>query len=211
MTLPSSCGNCPPAAPTHSTWFIKAMSKIFSALNLMGTACTRQIPSIAWLISLALAAIESVKLLISNALRHMVAENLRILNVKKSGPFDLIDPDEVERVLGLDSDYNFWFTADSVYRLADLIDPYGGLRAKPTGKRKVKLYLVNDCGGEWEEAWNEPVIAFANQEDATRCAVAREPRQSILMAGRDYSGSFVTEIDAVIDDSIFAPSDVRDG
>lgn len=49
-----------------------------------------------------------------------------------------------------------------------------------------------------------------NQEDATRCAVAREPRQSILMAGRDYSGSFVTKIDAVIDDSIFAPKDVRD-
>ena len=90
--------------------------------------------------------------MISNALRHMVAENLRILNVKKSDPFDLICPDEVESVLGLDSDYNFWFTADSVYRLADLIDPYSGRRAKPTGKRKVKLYLVNDCGGEWERS-----------------------------------------------------------
>lgn len=78
-------------------------------------------------------------------------------------------------------------------------------------KRKVKLYLVNDCGGEWEEAWNEPVIAFANQEDATRCAVVREPRQSILMAGRDYSGSFVTKIDAVIDDSIFINSGLRNG
>ena len=124
-----------------STWFIKAMLKIFSALNLMGTACTRQIPSIAWLISLALVVVRAVKRM---------------------------------------------------------------------SKRKVKLYLVNDCGGEWEEAWNEPVIAFANQEDATRCAVAREPRQSILMAGRDYSGSFVTQIDAVIDDSIFAHKDVRD-
>lgn len=80
----------------------------------------------------------------------------------------------------------------------------------PMSKRKVKLYLVNDCGGEWEEAWNEPVIAFDNQEDATRCAVAREPRQSILMAGRDYSGSFVTKIDAVIGDSIFDRSGVRD-
>lgn len=186
------------------------MSKTFSVLNLMVTACTQQSPSIGWLISLALVAIESVKLMISDALRHMVAENLRILNVKKSDPFDLICPDEVERVLGLDSDYNSWFTADSVYRLADLIDPYSGRRAKPTGKRKVNLYLVNDCGGEWEDAWNEPVIAFDNQDDATRCAVAREPRQSILMAGQDYSGSFVTEIDAVIDDSIFAPKDVRD-
>ena len=78
-------------------------------------------------------------------------------------------------------------------------------------KRGGALYLVNDCGGEWEEAWNEPVIAFDRQEDAMRCAVAREPRQSILMAGRDYSGSFVTKIDAVIDDSIFDHKDVRDG
>lgn len=149
--------------------------------------------------------------MISNALRHMVAENLRILNVKKSDPFDLIDPDEVERVLGLDSDNDPWFTADSVYRLADLIDPYSGRRAKPTGKRKVKLYLVNDCGGEWEDAWNEPIIAFDSQDDAKRCAIARESRQSTCNSGfgyRDYTGSFVTEIDAVINDSIFAPKDV---
>lgn len=157
-------------------------------------------------------AIESVKLMISNALRHMVAENLRILNVKKSGPFDLIDPDEVERVLGLDSDHNFWFTANSVYQLADLIDPYSGRRAKPTGKRKVKLYLVNDCGGEREDAWNEPVIAFANQDDAKKCACARESRQSLCNSGfgyRDYSGSFITEINAVIDDSILEPRNTR--
>lgn len=80
-------------------------------------------------------------------------------------------------------------------------------------KRKVTLYLVNDCGGEWEDAWNEPVIAFANQEDATRCAVTREHRQRLCNSGfgyRDYSGSFITEIDAVIDDSTFAPKDVRD-
>ena len=196
-----------------STWFIEAMSKTFSVLNLMVIACTQQSPSISWLISLALVVIESVKLMISNALRHMVAENLRILNVKKADPFDLIYPDDVERVLGLDSDYNSWFTADSVYRLADLIYPYSGRRAKPTGKRKVKLYLVNDCGGEREEAWNEPVIAFDNQDDAKKCACAREPRQSLCNSGfgyRDYSGSFITEIDSVIGDSIFDRSGVRD-
>lgn len=189
------------------------MSKTFSVLNLMVIACTQQSPSISWLISLALVAIESVKLMISNALRHMVAENLRILNVKKSDPFDLICPDEVERVLGLDSDYNFWFTADSVYRLADLIDPYSGQQEKRPAKHKVKLHLVIDYGGEWEDAWNEPVIAFANQEDATRYAVIREHRQSLCNSGfgyRDYSGSFVTEIDAVIGDSIFDRSGVRD-
>lgn len=80
-------------------------------------------------------------------------------------------------------------------------------------KRKVELPLANDCGGEWEDAWNEPVIAFDNQDDAKKCACAREQRQSLCNSGfgyRDYSGSFVTEIDAVIDDSIFAPKDARD-
>ena len=37
-------------------------------------------------------------------------------------------------------------------------------------KRKVTLYLVNDCGGGWEDAWNEPVTAFDSQDDAIRCA-----------------------------------------
>lgn len=49
------------------------------------------------------------------------------------------------------------------------------------------------------------------KDDAERCARAREPRQSIWEEGRDYSGSFVTQIDAVIDDSIFDHKDVRDG
>lgn len=190
------------------------MSKTFSVLNLMVIACTQQSPSISWLISLALVAIKSVKLMISDALRHMVAENLRILNVKKSDPFDLIYPDEVERVLGLDSDHNSWFTADSVYRLADLIDPYSKQQGKHPAKHKVKLHLVIDYGGEWEDAWERPVVAFDNFEDAAKCAVKRKVRQSIWNEGfgyRDYCGSGVTEIDAVIDDSIFAPSDVRDG
>lgn len=86
------------------------------------------------------------------------------------------------------------------------------LRWWTMSKRKVKLFLVNDCGGEREEAWNEPVIAFDNQDDAEVCACAREPRQSIWNEGfgyRDYSGSFVTEIDAVIDDSILEPRNTR--
>lgn len=101
-------------------------------------------------------AIESVKLMISNALRHVVAENLRILNVKKSDPFDLICPDEVERVLGLDSDYNFWFTADSVYRLADLIDPYSGRRANRHDKRLRAV--VRPSGGWLREAGLLPKV-----------------------------------------------------
>lgn len=189
------------------------MSKTFSVLNLMVIACTQQSPSISWLISLALVAIESVKLMISNVMRHMVAENLRILNVKKSDPFDLICPDDVERVLGLDSDRSPWFTADSVYRLADLIDPYSRQQEKRPAKRKVKLHLVIDYGGEWEDAWERPVVEFDNFEDAAKCAVKRKVRQSIWNEGfgyRDYCGSGVTEIDAVIGDSIFDRSGVRD-
>lgn len=101
-------------------------------------------------------AIESVKLMISNALRHMVAENLRILNVKKSDSFDLICQDEVERVLGLDSDYNSWFTADSVYRLADLIDPYSGRRANRHDERLRAV--VRPSGGWLREAGLLPQV-----------------------------------------------------
>lgn len=150
--------------------------------------------------------------MISNVLRHMVAENLRILNVKKSDPFDLICPDDVERVLGLDSDRTPWFTADSVYRLADLIDPYNRQQEKRAAKHKVKLHLVIDYGGEWEDAWERPVVAFDNFEDAAKCAVKRKVRQSIWNEGfgyRDYCGSGVTEIDAIIDDSIFNRSGER--
>lgn len=150
--------------------------------------------------------------MISNALRHMVAENLRILNVKKADPFDLIDPDEADRVLGLDSDRSPWFTADSVYRLADLIDPYSRQQEKRPAKHKVKLHLVIDYGGEWEDAWERPVVAFDNFEDAAKCAVKRKVRQSIWNEGfgyRDYCGSGVTEIDAIIDDSIFNRSGER--
>lgn len=80
-------------------------------------------------------------------------------------------------------------------------------------KRKVKLCLVVDYGGEYEDYWESPVIAFDSLADAERCAKKREHRQALWDSGlgyRDYSGSFVTGIYAVIDDSIFAPKDVRD-
>ena len=81
-------------------------------------------------------------------------------------------------------------------------------------KRKVTLCLVVDYGGERDDYWESPVIAFDNLADAERCAKKREHRQALWDSGlcyRDYSGSFVTGIDAVIDDSIFDHKDVRDG
>lgn len=77
-------------------------------------------------------------------------------------------------------------------------------------KRKVKLYLVADYGGEWEDAWEEHVVAFSNRADAEACAVKRTDRQSILSKDFGYICSIVTALDAVIDDSIFAPKDARD-
>ena len=77
-------------------------------------------------------------------------------------------------------------------------------------KRKVKLYLVADYGGEWEDAWEEHIVAFGNRADAETCAVKRTARQSILSKDFGYSGAIFTDLDAVIDVSIFAPKDVRD-
>lgn len=78
-------------------------------------------------------------------------------------------------------------------------------------KRKVKLCLVVDYGGEYEDYWESPVTAFDSLADAERCAKKREHRQALWDSGlgyRDYSGSFVTGIYAVIDDSIFGHKDV---
>ena len=80
-------------------------------------------------------------------------------------------------------------------------------------KRKLTLALVVDYGGEWEDAWESPVIAFDNLDDAEKCAEKRQHRQALWDSGlgyRDYTGSFVTGINAVIDDSIFEPKDARD-
>lgn len=54
--------------------------------------------------------------------RREVANKLRNLDVRKYDAYHLIHPYDVEAALGLEPDDEYWFTADSVYRLADLID-----------------------------------------------------------------------------------------
>lgn len=54
--------------------------------------------------------------------RREVAKKLRNLDVRKYDAYHLIHPYDVETALGLEPDDEYWFTADSVYRLADLID-----------------------------------------------------------------------------------------
>lgn len=54
--------------------------------------------------------------------RREVAKKLRNLDVRKYDAYHLIHPYDVNAALGLEHDDEYWFTADSVYRLADLID-----------------------------------------------------------------------------------------
>lgn len=54
--------------------------------------------------------------------RREVAKKLRNLDVRKYDAYRLIHPYDVEVALGLVPDDEYWFTADSVYHLADLID-----------------------------------------------------------------------------------------
>lgn len=62
--------------------------------------------------------------MLSDSSLHMLAEKLRKLHVRKADPFDMIYPGDVEDILGFVADDEYWYTADSVYRFADLIDPY---------------------------------------------------------------------------------------
>ena len=62
--------------------------------------------------------------MLSDSSLHMLAEKLRKLSVRKADPFDMIYLGDVEDILGFAVDGEYWYTADSVYRFADLIDPY---------------------------------------------------------------------------------------
>lgn len=62
--------------------------------------------------------------MLSNSSLHDLAEQLRKLEIRKADPFDMIYPGDVEDILGFVADDEYWYTADSVHRFADLIDPY---------------------------------------------------------------------------------------
>lgn len=67
---------------------------------------------------------ESVKM-INESSRHVLAECLRDLPVRESDSFDMVYQGDVEDVLGLESDGDCLYTAESVYQLADLISSCG--------------------------------------------------------------------------------------
>lgn len=66
--------------------------------------------------------------------------------------------------------------------------------------RKVKAWLVSDCGGEWSDAWEEPIRAFTDERMAYECAMIREGR---MKRGADYDSTWciLQEIEVVLDDA----------
>ena len=64
--------------------------------------------------------------------------------------------------------------------------------------KKRAIWLVTDYGGEWEDAWEHPAIAFTDKAAAEECAAKREIRQYDEYGPMwDYRGSGVSEIPLV--------------
>lgn len=53
--------------------------------------------------------------------------------------------------------------------------------------RRVRVSVVLECGGRWEDAWARPVAGFESRELAERCADVRERREAMAreVARRD--------------------------
>lgn len=67
-----------------------------------------------------------------------------------------------------------------------------------TGARKVRAWLVSDCGGEWSDAYEVPVIAFMDKGKAEECASIREARSN-ASDPEDPEWCIVSEIELLID------------
>ena len=63
--------------------------------------------------------------------------------------------------------------------------------------RQRAIYLVTDFGGDWEDAWERPVIAFTDKARAEECARVRRERADYYDPMWDYYGTFVKEIPLV--------------
>ena len=63
-------------------------------------------------------------------------------------------------------------------------------------------YVVSDFGGEWEDSWEYPVIAFTDEGRARECAAKRKERrlaQRLDDDWDDYTGSTVRSVPLVMD------------
>lgn len=73
-------------------------------------------------------------------------------------------------------------------------------------KAKRTIYLVTDFGGEWEDKWEFPYMAFDNEQSAKKCAEKRAMRNA-LDPGEypesmwdEYVSSFVSAITLIVDE-----------
>ena len=63
-------------------------------------------------------------------------------------------------------------------------------------------YVVSDFGGEWEDSWEYPVIAFTDEGRARECAAKRKERRESWRtpdSWDDYIGSRVQGVPLVMD------------
>lgn len=79
---------------------------------------------------------------------------------------------------------------------------FGASSHKPI--RKVEAYCVVDFGGSFGGAWENPVRAFTDYEMAKACKRTRELRRidpgDEVFCPYDYVGSYIKNIEVVIDD-----------
>jgi hypothetical protein len=74
-----------------------------------------------------------------------------------------------------------------------------GSDAQPVGGRRTSrrlVYLVSDYGGEYEDAWENPVMAFTTEAAARECAAKRRERRLALDPWYtwEYRNSAVTAV-----------------
>lgn len=72
-------------------------------------------------------------------------------------------------------------------------------------KTKRTIYLVIDHGGEWEDSWSFPYMAFITEQAAKECADKRTKRgflcrDEMWCSWSDYTCSTVCAVDMLIDD-----------
>lgn len=115
--------------------------------------------------------------------------------------------DVIAGAVGVDAEgkYEHEIEREVYARLADIIE---GSVSAPTGPRKrtrkVEAYLVEDFGGSFGSAWEDPVTAFTDHEKARVCRYIREQRRiepsDGVLCPIDYLGSCVRKIEVVIDE-----------
>ncbi len=72
-------------------------------------------------------------------------------------------------------------------------------------KTKRTIYLVTDCGGKWEDAYEYPYMAFDNEQAAHECAEKRTKHLKSDTSSRpyyycDYDSSEVSAITLLVDE-----------